>query len=58
MPRSGYTLQPRALALGYAQREFALKVAAEVRFRLFASYSTQRRVPLSGQPLTNHLTQG
>jgi hypothetical protein len=25
MPRSGYTLQPRALALGYAHRESALK---------------------------------
>jgi len=28
---SGYTKQPRALALGYAQRESALKVAAEAR---------------------------
>jgi hypothetical protein len=29
LPRSGYTEQPRASALGYASAESALKVAAE-----------------------------
>jgi hypothetical protein len=44
LPRSGYTLQPRALALGYATREIRLKVAAESLLLRFS------RVILSARP--------
>ena len=61
MPRSGYTEQPRASALGNARREIRPERAAEACLEALQCVVPPER-PKSGAtfraPLTNHLTPG